>query len=209
VPTNFKPPPGLPNGPVGLSANSSASYPVPELSSIGGFNHLAQWNTMSSLSTVGLASHGGPPPYTQQSVNGFDHILMVAPAPSYSPVPSATSSVTGISAADDLLTPTGAGLPPALGLGSWENPAVPLGSSNDPLSLGLAEQGSITQSGGVAHMQHVAGAPLHGLSALGETLPLSVFGGAFGPLPSELDDTSNDALTNHGGGWGTTNSSIW
>jgi hypothetical protein len=100
-------------------------------------------------------------------------------------------------------------LPTALGLGSWENRIAPLDSIHDPLSLGLTQPEPSDLWGGVAPNQQVAGAPLGGLTALGEALPsLSAFGGAFGPIPAEQDDKNNGATI--GGGWGTTtSSSIW
>ncbi|KAI2510898.1 hypothetical protein MHU86_3519 [Fragilaria crotonensis] len=204
VPTNFQPP-GLSNPPVG----SHASYVVPELSSIGGISHRAPMNDVPSLLSEGLAPQFGSQPYSPPGLNGFDHLLMVGPttAPSYSNIPSATSSVTGISGADDLLVTPGIGLPSALGLGSWENRIAP--SIHDSLSLGLTQPEPSSLWGGVAPTQQVTGAPRGGLTALGEALPsLSAFGGAFGSIPADQDDTNNGAT--NGGGWGaTTSSSIW
>jgi hypothetical protein len=205
VPTNFQPPPGLSNPPAG----PHTSYVVPELSSIGGISHRAPMNDVPSLLPEGLAPQFGSQPYAPPGLNGFDHLLMVGPttASSYSNIPSATSSVTGISGADDLLVTPGIGLPSALGLGSWENRIAP--SIHDSLSLGLTQPESSSLWGGVAPTPQVTGAPLGGLTALGEALPsLTAFGGAFGPIAADQDDTNNGAT--HGGGWGaTTSSSIW
>jgi hypothetical protein len=203
VPTSFKPPPGLSNGPVG--------YPVSELSTIGELNHGAHLNPLASLLPGGLAPpQAGQQPFVQQVLNGFDHMQMATPTTSYSPSPSATSSVTGISATDDLLAQPGVGFPTALGLGGWENNAAPIGSIHDPLALGGAQPEPNILWGGAAPTQQVAGAPLGGLASLGEVLPsLGAFGGAFGALNSSEEDKNNGAAASRGG-WGTTtSSSIW
>ena len=210
VPTNFQPPPGLSKPPAGLPVTSHSGFAVPELSSIGGISHRATVNAVPSLLPEGLTAHLAQQSYAPPGLNEFDQLLRAGAATSYSNIPSTTSSVTGKPSSDDLLVPPGIGLPSSLGLGGWENRITPLGSIHDPLSLGLAQPEPSSLWGGVAPTHQVAGAPLGGLTALGEALPSSsVFGGgAFGPIPAEQDDTNNRGT--HGGGWGTTtSSSIW
>jgi hypothetical protein len=206
VPSTFKPPPGL----------TYAGIPP-------GIHH--EFSTFTNLAndqkecdplhvTTSILPGAFEPPNVSQSLghsglSGFDSLHIEPPSTSYSSAPSAMSSVTGLSTADEVIVNLGAPHSSTLGLGGWQSSLVPTTSVSDPLLLGLSAPDPTSLWGGST--EQIIGAPIGGLALLDETLPsLNSFGSTFVPFLLDRKEERKDEAVTLAGGWGASNSSsIW